>query len=52
MLAKANDKNNQKTTWVDINPKVTSTNDFYGYVMLATREWKDGLMSCTMRRLA
>jgi dynein heavy chain len=52
MLAKANDKNNNKTTWVDLNPKVTSTNELYGFVMLATREWKDGLMSCTMRRLS
>jgi dynein heavy chain len=52
MLAKANDKSNNKTTWVDLNPKVTSTNELYGVVLLATREWKDGLMSCTMRRLA
>jgi dynein heavy chain len=52
MLAKANDKSGNKTTWVDLNPKVTSTNELYGVVLLATREWKDGLMSCTMRRLA
>jgi dynein heavy chain len=51
-LAKANDKIGNKTTWVDLNPKVTSTNELYGVVLLATREWKDGLMSCTMRRLA
>jgi len=36
---------------VDLNPKVTSTNELYGVVLLATREWKDGLMSFTMRRL-
>jgi len=51
MLSKANDKEGNKTTWVDLNPKVTSTNELYGVVLLATREWKDGLMSCTMRRL-
>ena len=52
MLAKANDKIGNKVTWVDLNPKVTSTNELYGVVLLATREWKDGLMSCTMRRLS
>jgi dynein heavy chain len=51
MLAKSQDKMGQKTTWVDLNPKVTSTNELYGVVLLATREWKDGLMSNTMRRL-
>jgi dynein heavy chain, axonemal len=51
MLAKAQDKDGKKTTWVDLNPKVTSTNELYGVVLLATREWKDGLMSFTMRRL-
>jgi len=51
MLAKSQDKQGQKTTWVDLNPKVTSTNELYGVVLLATREWKDGLMSYTMRRL-
>jgi dynein heavy chain len=51
MLAKANDKDNKKTTWIDLNPKVTSTNELYGVVLLATREWKDGLLSYTMRNL-
>jgi dynein heavy chain len=51
-LAKAQGKMGQKTTWVDLNPKVTSTNELYGVVLLATREWKDGLMSFTMRRLS
>jgi len=52
MLAKANDKEGNKTMWVDLNPKVTSTNELYGVVLLATREWKDGLMSNIMRRLS
>ena len=52
MLAKANDKSGNKTIWYDLNPKVTSTNELYGVILQATREWKDGLMSCTMRKLA
>ena len=51
MLAKANNKNGNKTLWQDLNPKVTSTNELYGFVTLATREWKDGLMSYVMRDL-
>jgi dynein heavy chain len=50
-LAKAQDKDGKKTTWVDLNPKVTSTNELYGVVLLATREWKDGLLSKTLRTL-
>jgi len=51
-LAKAQDKDGKKTTCVDLNPKVVSTNDLYGVVLLATREWKDGLLSKTMRSLS
>lgn len=50
-LGKAQDKNGAKTTWIDVNPKVVSTNELYGVVLLATREWKDGLLSKTMRSL-
>jgi len=52
MLAKSQDLDGKKTTTVDLNPKVTSTNELYGVVLMATREWKDGLMSKTMRDLA
>jgi len=52
MLGKANGKNGQKTDIIDLNPKVTSTNELYGYIMLSTREWKDGLLSKTMRDLS
>lgn len=38
--------------YVDLNPKVVSTNELYGVVILATREWKDGLLSKTMRTLS
>lgn len=51
-LAKAQDKDNKKTTFVDLDPKVVSTNELYGVVLLATREWKDGLLSKTMRSLS
>jgi len=51
-LGRAQDLNGQKTTLCDINPKVVSTNDLYGVVLLATREWKDGLLSKTMRDLS
>jgi dynein heavy chain len=51
-LAKSQDLDGKKTTTVDLNPKVTSTNELYGVVLMATREWKDGLMSKTMRDLA
>jgi dynein heavy chain len=37
---------------VDLDPKVVSTNELYGVVLLATREWKDGLLSKTMRDLS
>ena len=51
MLAKAQDKVGKKTTAVDINPKSISTNELYGHVLMSTREWKDGIMSKTMRSL-
>jgi dynein heavy chain len=41
-----------KTIWKDINPKSITPNELYGYINMATREWKDGLMSCTMRDMA
>ena len=50
MLGKAQDKTNKKTTIADINPKTVSTKDLYGY-NLPSKEWKDGLLSKTMRSL-
>mmetsp|Transcript_22861 Transcript_22861/g.57008 ORF Transcript_22861/g.57008 Transcript_22861/m.57008 type:complete len:4427 (+) Transcript_22861:2-13282(+) len=41
-----------KTTFRDINPKSITPNELYGYVNMATREWKDGLLSSTMREMA
>jgi dynein heavy chain len=48
-LGKANNKAGNKTSIIDINPKVVSTNEFYGVVHLQTREWIDGLFSCKLR---
>ena len=49
-LGRAQDKIGKKTTIVDINPKTVSTKDLYGY-NLPSKEWKDGLLSKTMRSL-
>lgn len=50
-LGRAQDKVGKKTTIVDINPKTVSTRDLYGY-NLPSKEWKDGLLSKTMRSLS
>ena len=31
-----------KTVWNDINPKAVTTDELFGYLHPATREWKDG----------
>jgi dynein heavy chain, axonemal len=41
----------KKVKTVDINPKVMPTEDLYGHISMATREWKDGLLSSVMRDL-
>lgn len=40
------------TKVVDINPKAVKTEELYGYISMATREWKDGLLSNVMRHLS
>ncbi|TKS79999.1 Dynein heavy chain 11, axonemal [Collichthys lucidus] len=40
-----------KPVWSDINPKAVTTDELFGYLHPATREWKDGLFSSTMREL-
>ena len=39
------------TKTVDVNPKAVPTEELYGYLTLATREWRDGLLSSIMRDL-
>lgn len=41
-----------QTKVIDINPKTMSTEELYGYMVLGTREWKDGLLSKLMRDVA
>lgn len=36
---------------MDLNPKTVPTEELYGYISFATREWKDGLLSTIMRDL-
>lgn len=40
---------NTKTTVVDLDPKVVSNDELYGYISENTREWKDGLFSMIIR---
>jgi dynein heavy chain len=51
MLAAARGHLGRKTKYVDVNPKSVSTEELYGYITMATREWKDGLLSKVMRDL-
>ena len=51
VLSKAQDKAGKKTTLVDMDPKVVSTKDLYGY-NLPTKEWRDGLLSKMLRTLS
>jgi dynein heavy chain len=39
----------RKTKIVDLNPKSIKTEELYGFISMATREWKDGLLSKIMR---
>ncbi|XP_035386791.1 dynein heavy chain 11, axonemal isoform X1 [Electrophorus electricus] len=41
-----------KPVWNDLNPKAISTDELFGFTHSATREWKDGLLSCFMREHA
>ncbi|TRY96398.1 hypothetical protein DNTS_010073 [Danionella cerebrum] len=41
-----------KPVWTDINPKAVTTDELFGFLHPATREWKDGLFSSTMRELS
>jgi dynein heavy chain, axonemal len=52
ILAEANGKRGLKTTVKDLDPKAILTTDFYGYINLATREWKDGIFSLLLRECA
>jgi dynein heavy chain len=51
VLKNAKTRRGEKTTVVDLSPKAISTNELYGFVNMATREWKDGIISKVMRDL-
>jgi dynein heavy chain len=50
-LGRAKSNRGQKTKIQDINPKSITSQELYGYISKATREWKDGLLSKYMRDL-
>jgi dynein heavy chain len=50
-LAEARTLRGEKTKTVDINPKSVTTQELYGFISMATRDWRDGLLSKTMRDL-
>ncbi|CAK8683563.1 unnamed protein product [Clavelina lepadiformis] len=39
----------RRPVWDDLNPKALTTDELFGFIHPATREWKDGLFSSTMR---
>jgi len=39
------------TKVTDVNPKSIKTEELYGFISMATREWKDGLLSSIMRNV-
>ncbi|XP_074840744.1 dynein axonemal heavy chain 11 isoform X2 [Carettochelys insculpta] len=42
----------QKLVWNDLNPKAVTTDELFGFIHHATREWKDGLFSFLLREQA
>uniref|UniRef100_A0A803T5S7 Dynein axonemal heavy chain 11 n=1 Tax=Anolis carolinensis TaxID=28377 RepID=A0A803T5S7_ANOCA len=42
----------QKPVWNDLNPKAVTTDELFGFIHHATREWKDGLLSSLLREQA
>ncbi|XP_076407690.1 dynein axonemal heavy chain 11 isoform X5 [Peromyscus maniculatus bairdii] len=42
----------QKPIWSDLNPKAVTTDELFGFIHHATREWKDGLFSSILREQA
>lgn len=42
----------KKPLLIDMNPKAVTADELFGYINPATREWKDGLFSVSMRDLA
>ena len=51
-LAAARGALGRRTKVVDLDPKVFSPEELYGYIHAATRDWKEGLFSKVMRDMA
>ncbi|RDD42081.1 Dynein beta chain, ciliary [Trichoplax sp. H2] len=51
-LHKTYQNQKRKPVWHDMNPKAVTTDELFGCINSATREWKDGLFSVSMRDLA
>lgn len=49
ILGKAQTENNMKTQIIDLDPKIVSTSNLYGYTNMTTKEWKMGLLSYYMQ---
>ena len=49
VLADSIEKTGKKITVQDMDPKVVSTRDLYGYTNMTTKEWKNGLLSHYMQ---
>ena len=50
-LAQARAIRGDITKVTDVNPKSIKTEELYGFISMATREWKDGLLSSIMRNV-
>jgi len=51
-LFKANQLMKKKPTAVDLNPKAVTNNELFGIINPATREWKDGELTCLINTAA
>ena len=38
----------RRPVWNDLNPKALTTDELFGFIHPATREWKDGMAICTI----
>ena len=51
-LSAAYSKRGTPCTSIDLNPKAVTTNELFGFLNQATRDWQDGLFSTMMRNLS
>jgi dynein heavy chain, axonemal len=51
-LSKTYFNQKKKPIYVDLNPKAVTNDELFGIINPTTREWRDGLLSATMRDLS